>query len=148
MNLDNKDLKILAILKDNSKLTTSKISKKTAIPITTIHNRIKKLEKLGIIKNYTVVLDNKKIGKELGAYILITVDYKLLNEKGLSQYQVAEKIKKYDAVEEVSMITGQSDIIAKIRVKNIEDASNFVTKELRNIDGIEKTQTMVVLTEI
>ena len=148
MNLDNKDLKILAILKDNSKLTTSKISKKTAIPITTIHNRIKKLEKLGIIKNYTVVLDNKKIGKELGAYILITVDYKLLNEKGLSQYQVAEKIKKYDAVEEVSMITGQSDIIAKIRVKNIEDTSNFVTKELRNIDGIEKTQTMVVLTEI
>ena len=45
------------------------------------------------------------------------------------------------------MITGQSDIVAKIRVKNIEEVSDFVTKELRNIDGIEKTQTLVVLTE-
>ena len=124
------------------------ISKKTAIPITIVCNRIKKLEKFGIIKNYTIVLDNKKIGKELGVYILITFDYKLLKEKGLSQYQVAEKIKKYDTVEEVNMITGQFDIVAKIRVKNIEEASDFVTKELRDIDGIEKTQTMVILSEI
>jgi len=148
MKLDSKDLKILQILKENSNLTTSKISKKTAIPITTVHNRIKKLEKFEVIKNYTIVLDNKKIGRPLGAYILITVDYKILKEKGISQYNVAEKIKKFDFVEDVSMITGQSDIIAKIRVKDIDEASNFVTKELRNIDGIEKTQTLMILTEI
>ena len=48
--MDEKDEKILKLLKENSKLTTQQISKKTLIPITTIHNRIKKLEKEGIIK--------------------------------------------------------------------------------------------------
>ena len=50
--LDEKDTQILNLLKDNAKLTSSQISKLTRIPITTIHNRIKKLEKEKIIKNY------------------------------------------------------------------------------------------------
>ena len=78
--LDKKDLAILEILKHNSNLSTQNIAKKTNIPITTVHNRIKKLEKEGIIKEYSVVLDNKKIGKPIAAYILITVDYKLLQQ--------------------------------------------------------------------
>jgi len=52
VKLDDKDWQILEILKDNAKLTSHKISKKTAIPITTVHNRIKKLEMNGIIKKY------------------------------------------------------------------------------------------------
>ena len=52
-NMDKKDKTILELLNENSKLTTSQISKKTIIPITTVHNRIKKLEKEGIITGYT-----------------------------------------------------------------------------------------------
>ena len=78
--MDNKDEKILELLRENSKLTTHQISKKTLIPITTIHNRIKKLEQEGIIKRYTLELDNKKLGKELAAFIHITVDYRLLKQ--------------------------------------------------------------------
>lgn len=148
MKLDEKDLKVLKILKENSKLTTNKISKKTAMPITTVHNRIKKLEKLGVIKEYTIVLDHKKLGKNLSAYILVTVDYKLLKEGGISQYELAKQIKKHDFVEETAMVTGGTDIIVKVRANDIEHLSDFVTKELRNIDGIERTQTMVVLSEI
>ena len=67
-------------MKENSKLTTHQISKKTLIPITTIHNRIKKLVKEGVIKKYTLELDNKKLGKYLAAYIQINVDYRLLKK--------------------------------------------------------------------
>ena len=81
----------------------------------------------------------------MGAYILVTVDYKLLKEKGLTQHEVANKLSKHDFVEEVAMITGASDIILKIRVSNISELDNFVTKYLRNVDGIERTQTSVVL---
>ena len=58
--MDEKDEQILQILLINSKLSTHQISKKTGIPITTVHNRIKKLTKKGIIKGYTIVIDHKK----------------------------------------------------------------------------------------
>lgn len=145
--LDKKDLEIIRVLKENAKLSTQQISKKTKIPITTVHHRIKKLEQNGIIKSYTVVLDNKQLGKTLAAYILITVDYKLLKQNKISQQDLSAKLKKMDLVEEVDMITGGSDIILKIRVKDVDQMDEFVTKTLRNIDGIEKTQTMVILHE-
>lgn len=144
---DKKDLKILEALKQNARLSTQQISRKTSIPITTVHHRIKKLEKEDIIKGYTVLLDNKKLGKGLAAYVLVFVDYKLLKQIKLSQHDIARKLKKHELVEETDMVTGLADIILKIRVKDIDEMDEFVTKYLRNIEGIEKTQTMVVLHE-
>lgn len=145
--LDEKDWRILAVLKENSRLSTQQIAKKTLIPITTVHNRIKKLEKEGIIKGYTVVLDNKRIGRQIAAYILVVVDYTLLKKLKLSQHQLAKKIKENPSVEEVAMVTGGTDIILKVRVADIDTLDEFVTKYLRNVDGVERTQTMVVLHE-
>jgi len=79
--IDNKDLKILELLKLNARFTTKQISKKTLLPITTVHNRIKKLENLGVIKNYSVVIDHKKLGKSISAYILMNINYVYLKEK-------------------------------------------------------------------
>ncbi len=145
--MDEKDEKILKLLKENSKLTTNQISKKTLMPITTVHNRIKKLEKEGIIEGYTVKLNNKKIGKLISAYILINVDYKLLQQLKTTQNDLLKKLKANNAVEEAAMITGASDIILKVRVKDIDELNEFVTILLRNIKGIEKTQTAVILNE-
>src|SRR3990167_5232563 len=107
--MDKKDEKILELLRENSKLTTHQISKKTLIPITTVHNRIKKLEKEGIIKRYTLELDNKKLGKNIAAYIHITVDYRLLKEIKISQHDLAKKLKQDESVEEAAMVTGGTD---------------------------------------
>ena len=146
--MDEKDEKILKLLKENSKLTTQQIAKKILMPITTVHNRIKKLEKEGIIKRYTIELDNKKIEKNIAAYIHIVVDYRLLKEIKMSQHELARKLKQHELVEEAAMVTGGTDIIIKVRVKDIDELDDFVTKKLRNIDGVEKTQTMIVLNEI
>ncbi len=148
MELDEKDLDILNVLKVNSKLSTQKIAKKIGIPITTVHNRIKKLEKEAIIRNYTVNLDNKKLGKNIAAYILIAVDYKLLKEIKSSQYELAKKIKTNTSVEEASMVTGAFDILIKVRATDVDHLSEFVTKYLRNVEGVEKTQTAVILNEV
>ncbi len=146
--MDAKDEKILAALKENSRLSSQEISKKTAIPITTVHNRIKRLLGEGVIEKFTVRLNPKKLGKTIAAYILITVDYTALKQAKTSQHEVASKLKKYDVVEEVAMITGASDIIIKVRVGSIEELDNFVTVDLRNVHGIEKTQTAIILNEL
>ncbi len=146
--MDNKDEKILELLKGNSKLRTSQISKKLLMPITTVHNRIKKLEKEGIIKKYTLELNNKKLGKAIAAYVHINVDYTHLRDLKISQHDLAKKIRQHECVENADVVAGGTDIIIKVRVKDIEDLDLFVIKYLRNIEGVEKTQTMVILKEI
>ncbi|HLC53601.1 MAG TPA: Lrp/AsnC family transcriptional regulator [Candidatus Nanoarchaeia archaeon] len=148
MMMDDTDTKIIKILKLNAKSTVSQISRKTALPITTVHNRIKKLERNGVIKTYVPVLDYKKLGLSVSAYILVNVDYRYLKEKGLSQYDLASKIKSYNGVEEVAMVTGTSDIILKMRTESVEALSDFVTIQLRAIEGVEKTQTALILNEV
>ena len=71
MKLDKTDLKVIEALKENAKLTTSKISKRFNIPITTVHNRIKKLEREGVIKSYVPVFDHHKLGKYVYAISLL-----------------------------------------------------------------------------
>ncbi len=146
--LDKKDEKILDVLEKNAKLSTHQISKETGIPITTVHNRIKKLEDKGVIKGYTVRLDFEKVGKTLAAYVLLTANYTLLKQKGLSQQELAERIKKNPGVEEVAMITGRNDMILKIRVEDVSKLDEFITKKLRNMEGVSRTQTLVVLHEV
>ena len=146
--MDYKDERILDILKENSKLSTQQISKKASIPITTVHHRIKKLEKQGIIKKYTVVLDPKKIGKAISAYILIIVDYKLLKQIKKTQDDLAKKLKLHPAIEEASTVTGETDIIIKVRAKDMGELNNLITNYVRNVEGIEKTKTVVVLSEV
>ncbi|MCK4647741.1 Lrp/AsnC family transcriptional regulator [Candidatus Pacearchaeota archaeon] len=146
--LDNKDLKILEILKQNANLRTSQISKKTNIPITTIHNRIKKLNSQGIIKNYTLNLDFEKIGKPLKAYVLVTANQNPFASKKLSQEKIGQQIKKLNEVESVDIVTGETDILASVRIKTMDELNNLVTHKLRNIPGVDKTKTMMVLKEL
>jgi DNA-binding Lrp family transcriptional regulator len=145
--MDPKDERIIDILKENSRLSTQQISKKASIPITTVHNRIKKLNREGVIKKYTVVLDNKKIGKPVSAYMLIIVDYKLLKQTNKTQYNLAKKLATHPAIEEASTVAGGTDIIIKVKVKDMDELDHLVTKYIRNLEGVEKTQTMIVLNE-
>jgi DNA-binding Lrp family transcriptional regulator len=144
MELDKTDLRILEELSMNSKQTTSKLGKKLNIPITTIHNRIKKLEKEKIILSYGISLDYKKLGKPLTVFILLTVNYLLPNGRKTSEEEIAKKIKTLN-VEEVSIVTGSTDLIVKLRVTDIDQLNDFVGKKLRSIDGVDKAQTLMVL---
>lgn len=143
--LDKKDLDILNCLTENAKLTSQQISKKTLIPVTTIHNRIKKMEKEGIIRGYTTLLDHKKLGNDILAFILITVRYFTSEGKRISQTDLAKKISRMPMIEETHIVTGGTDIIIKARLKNMESLNDFVINSLRNTDGVENTQTIIVL---
>jgi len=145
--LDGKDKKILTLLIQNSKLTTQQISRKIAVPVTTVHNRIKKLEKLGVIKNYTLTIDLARIGKPISAYVFATVVYSRESHKKFSQEDIAKKIRSIEGVDGVSIVTGGTDIILRVNLGSISALNDFVTKKLRNIEGIDKTETVVIMDE-
>ena len=146
--LDEKDLKLLDLLKENSRLTTSELSKKLEMPLTTIHNRIKKLRELGIIKRFSIDVDRKKVGRGLVSFILCTVSYRTASGEKTNQLEIAHQIKALPEVEDVSIVTGEIDLIVKVSLKDVDELNDFIIFKLRNIEGIERTITSVVLSEI
>ncbi len=145
--LDEKDEKIIQILKEHSDYTTRQIAQKLLLPITTIHNRIKKLKKEKIIKKFTIELDNKKIAKLFSAIILVSVDYEALRELKKDQHKLAKEISYLKDVESVDIVTGGTDIVVKVRLKDVEEYDNFLLKKFQNIPGVDKTQSLVVIHE-
>lgn len=143
--IDEKDLKIIEILKDHAEFTTRQIAKKTLLPITTIHNRIRKLQKEGIIRKYTIKLDNTKLGKSFVSYILVSVNLAVLKQKHKTQHDLANELKKFYFVERADIVTGGTDMVVIMRVKDVEEFDNCLLNKLQLVEGIEKTQTLIVI---
>ncbi len=146
--LSKKDEVILEILKRDCKLSTREIGDRIKIPVTTVHNRIKKMEKDGIIRNYIAVPDNKKIGKAIHAVISITVNYSSNSGNQTFQEDLAKTLYQMPEVDQCYIMTGSRDIILHILVKDIEELNNFVIKKLRGVEGIENTETSIVLSDV
>ena len=144
--LDEKDLAILTLIQENSKLTANQIAKKINTPITTIFAKTKRMEEMGIIKQYRAILSPEKLNLGTAAFILASVSYREKNEDqtSISQRKVAEEIARFPEVQEVHVITGDWDLLIKIRGENVEAIGNFVVDKLRLIKGLDKTLTCMV----
>ncbi len=143
--IDEKDKKIIELLEKNAKQSTRSIAKKTLLPITTIHNRLKKLREQKIIKKYTIELDHEKLNQNFLAYILITVDIQRLKDLNKTQYDVALELKKFHFVERVDIVSGGTDIITFIRVRDVREFDSVLLGKIQSIKGVEKTQSMIVI---
>jgi Lrp/AsnC family leucine-responsive transcriptional regulator len=143
--LDEKDTAILTLVQRNCKLTAREIATKINSPITTVFAKAKRMEELGIIREYRAILDPKKLDCGTTAFILASVTYGVRNEeKPFSQRDKAAEIAKFPEVQEVHIITGDWDLLIKLRAKNVEAIGQFVIDKLRFIKGIEKTLTCMV----
>ena len=91
-------------------------------------------------------MDDKALGT-ISAYVMAVVGNKFLGEEGKDEKGAIKSLRSHPNVEYASMLTGSFDIMLKVRVKNISELDEFVTKYLRSVPGIESTQTMIVLNE-
>ncbi len=143
--LDEKDLKILEVLKDHADYSTRQIAKMTLLPVTTIHNRIQRMKRDGVIKKFTVEVDHKKVDRGMLVYILINASLPVLKQKRMTQYDLAKRIRKFDFVERVDIVGGGTDLVAMIRVKDVEEYDKVLLGKLQMIEGIDGTQSLIVI---
>src|SRR3989344_6089196 len=143
--IDEKDLKIIDILQEHGDYTTRQIAKKTLLPATTIHHRIKKLKAEKVIRKFTIDLDPVKVDKSFVAYILISANLEQLKHKKKTQYDLAREIKKLSFIERVDIVSGGTDLIAIVRVKDVAEFDRVLLGKLQLIEGIEKTQSFIVI---
>jgi DNA-binding Lrp family transcriptional regulator len=143
--LDEKDFAILSLIQKDSKLTSREIAEIVGSPITTVFAKIKRMEELGIIREYRAILDAHKLDCGTTAFILASVSYGLRNsEKQFSQRDTAKEIAKFPQVQEVHIITGDWDLLIKLKEKDVEEMGKAVIERLRLVRGIEKTLTCMV----
>lgn len=136
--MDSKDMEILRILIHDGRKQVVDIARELGLPRSTVNDRIRKMISQGIIKKFTALPDYSKIGLGVKAYILVS-----FRSDGIDQHQLAEQIAKMDSVYEVSLISGEWDIIVKVRAPSVEAIGRLVIDKLRSMKGVEKTQTCV-----
>ncbi len=143
--LDERDTAILKLLQENCKFSSREIASKVDSPITTVFTKIKRMEKLGFIKGYKAVLNARALGQGTTAFILASITYQdLETDAPLSQRDVARQISRFREVQEVHIISGNWDILMKVKVKDVDAVGEFVIDKLRLVKGIEKTLTCMV----
>jgi DNA-binding Lrp family transcriptional regulator len=140
MHLDETDVEILKALTADARLSSRQIAKRCDISIGTVLSRIKKMESEGIIKGYTALLDQEKLGYELTVVTEITVSKGRLLEMESEIARIPNVCCVYD-------LTGLADAAIIAKFKNREDLSKF-TKHLLSLAYVERTNTHVVLTTI
>jgi DNA-binding Lrp family transcriptional regulator len=144
--LDPTDMKILELLQGNCKMSISKIAKEVGKGISAVHSRIKTLESAGVIKQYTAVLDPVKMGRSVLAIILITIRYRIPGkEEVLSQREFCREIACHPLVQDVHVLSGEFDVLLKVRAHSIDEMNGFIVDFLRGIPAVDKTLTMFAM---
>src|SRR3972149_10805881 len=145
VKLDEKDLAILYLIQADGKLTAKQIAKKTGVPLTTVFAKTKRMEEQGVIRGFRAIVAPDKLSAGTAAFILASVSYRTkADDTPVSQRAVAEEIAKFPEGQEVHIITGDWDLLIKLRAENVEAIGKFVVDKLRLIKGLEKTLTCMV----
>jgi len=138
--LDEKDRKILRILVSNSRTPFSKIARELGLSEASIYVRIRKLEKMGILKGYTASIDLTKLGYSTRALIML----KLSPEK---YREAISRIKVFSNTIDVYEITGEFHVVMKVVARSNEELSQLIDK-LGSIPGVIETRTLYILRTI
>ena len=139
MDIDDKDRKIIEVLKQNSREPIREIAKITKIRPSTVHQRIQKLIDNRVIEKFTIKLNNKAVGENFIVFMLV---------KGTATEYIDNKVLNNKHVKEVFGITGEYDLIVKLKFKDIEEFNDFVLNFRKEKKEIQSTITMIVTTNL
>ena len=135
---DARDIQILDLLQENGRATASEIAKAVGLSVPAVGERIKKLNEQGLIKGYSTVLDHKKAGLDLTAFVFI------VSEHSDHYEEFVKKAEQSCSVLECHSIIGTGSHILKVRAKNSQALEDLLY-EIQNWPGVNRTQSNLVL---
>jgi len=139
--VDKKDLEIIKILQENSRIPYMEIARKLRVSESTIRKRVKDLEEEGVIKNYTVLIDPSKIGYDSTAIIGFDVEPSKLLE-------TAQKMTELEEVKCVATSSGDHMIMTEIWARDGKELSMIISKKIGSIRGIKRICPAIILEKL
>jgi Lrp/AsnC family transcriptional regulator, leucine-responsive regulatory protein len=136
--LDAIDLKILYILQNSGRSRLADIAEEVDLSAPAVMERVKKLEATGVIKGYQAIVDGKKVGKDITAFIGVSIG----NQRDIDRF--AAHMMRYHDVLECHHVTGDETFILKVKSANTSSLEKLLG-EIRSVEGVTRTLTKVVL---
>lgn len=139
MEIDGIDKTILSYLMQDARTSINRLSKEVGISGAAVHQRIKKLEKVGVISGSQVLLNPKILGFKTIAFIGIYLDKAMRNPEAVKQ------LKKIPEIIECHYTTGNWSIFIKLMCKDNEHLMSVLNSKVQTIEGISRTETFISL---
>ena len=144
MKLDHIDKQLLKLLQQDAKQTNKELSNKLDLSVTAVYERIKKLEKAGVIKKYVALVNKKMVSKAFVAFCHI----KLVQHSQDYVTQFEKEVARLTEVLECYHISGDYDYLLKVHVENMETFREFMVEKLTRINHIGSTHSMFMINEV
>lgn len=141
LEIDNTDIQILAELMKDAKTPYTEIADKINVSGGTVHVRMKKLEKMGIVRGASLDVDFHKLGYDITAFLGIYLQKSSLYEP------VSEELSRIPEILSLHYTTGQYSIFARIICKNTNHLLDVLHNKIQKVNGIERTETFITLEE-
>ena len=141
LSIDAKDLSILALLQHNARITVKEISEKIHLSTTPVHERIKRMENDGIIKQYVTLVDHSKVKR--GLMVICYVSLKAHSKNAGTKFINA--INEMNEIIECFSISGEFDFMLKVVEENMDSYYNFHVNKLSQIENIGNVQSVFVM---
>ena len=141
LSIDSKDLSILALLQQNARITVKEISEKIHLSTTPVHERIKRMENDGIIKQYVTLVDHSKVKR--GLMVICYVSLKAHSKNAGTKFINA--INEMNEIIECYSISGEFDFMLKVVEENMDSYYNFHVNKLSQIENIGNVQSVFVM---
>ncbi len=137
--MDHIDLKLLGHLQRNAKLSYAELGRRVGLVVSTVNERLKKLQARGIIRAYVAVVSPKALGLDICAFVQV-----LMAEPDLESAFV-EQMHELPEVQECHCITGEFAYLLKVRVRDTAHLETFLREKIKSLAGVARTQTMIAL---
>jgi len=141
ITLDEKDMAILRLLQHNARITVKEISDKIHLSTTPVHERIKRMEEAGVIKQYATLVNHTKVKKNL--MVICYVSLKQHNKTAGAKF--IKMIQEMNEVVECYNISGEFDFMLKVMAENMDDYYNFHVNKLSEAENIGHVQSVFVM---
>lgn len=139
--IDEIDLKILNILQENGRVKRNELAQMVGLSVPAVSERMKRLEDAGIIKGYTALLDSKKLGKDITAFVFVSID----SSKNYPLF--IERVIEVDEILECHSITGEGSHLLKVKTENTSTLEKLLAR-IQSWPGVTGTKTNIVLSTI
>ncbi len=136
--MDEKDKLILSLLQKDGRMTASEMAEKVDLSVPAVTERIRKLTEGGVLKEFRAVLDAKKVGYDVTAYILLDMS------SSDSYGNMVDHAQDNDEVLECHSITGEGSHILKVRTHDTSSLESLL-RDIQSWPGVIRTHTMIVM---
>ena len=145
--MDRKDESIIRVLGRRAGLSSRTLSRMLNIPISTVHRRVKRLEREGVIVGYKALINYERTPWSIGALLLINLSEVIPGKGHIPKKNILDSLRSFSEIEEIIEVQAVDfDLVVKARFQTLKRLSEFI-EELRCIEGIEETSSAIVTEE-